>query len=78
MDRQERRRRTNRIVARRKEVMRWSDYLKWADKRYLGRCKTLHPFDCGRPKCGVCGRNKRKWAGKTRPEERAELEFRDL
>ncbi len=72
MDRQERRRRTARIVARRKEVMRWSGMLKWADDRYLGRCKTLHPLDCGRPRCGVCSLG-RKLSGITRQEEKAKL-----
>ncbi len=72
MDRQERRRRTARIVARRKEVMRWSGMLEWADDRYIGRCRNMHPFDCGRPRCGIC-RTSRKWLGKTRQEKKAEL-----
>ncbi len=58
MDKQERRRRTSRVVARRKEVMRWSGMLEWVDDRYIGRCKSLHPFDCGHPKCGVCRKQK--------------------
>lgn len=71
MDRQERRRRTAKIVDRRKEVMCWSNMLEWVDDRYIGRCKTLHPLDCGRPRCGVC-RTSRKWLGKTRQEKAAE------
>lgn len=25
----------------------------------IGRCKNMHPFDCGRPRCGVCSGHKR-------------------
>lgn len=77
MDRAERRRRTERIVARRKEVMRWSGMLEWADDRRIGRCKTLHPFDCGRPKCGICSLHKRNWCGRTKQERKAELTLKE-
>ena len=77
MDRAERRRRTENIVTRRTKVMRWSGMLKWADFRYVGRCKTLHPFDCGRPKCGVCGLLKRRWSGETRQEKKAEMMYQE-
>lgn len=73
MDRAERRRRTALIVDKRKEVMRWSGMLEWASDRVVGRCKFLHPFDCGRAQCGVC-RTSRKWLGKTRQEKRFDLD----
>lgn len=22
--------------------------------KVLGRCRTMHPYDCGRPNCGIC------------------------
>lgn len=74
MDRAERRRRTERIVRRRIRVMRWSYMDEWATERYVGRCKKIHPFDCGRPRCGVCSLGKRKWAGKTLQERKAALD----
>lgn len=77
MDRKERRRRTARIVDRRKEVMRWDGMLEWADDRRIGRCKTLHPFDCGRPKCGVCSLHKQKGHERTRQEQKAELALKE-
>lgn len=77
MNRKERRRRTENVVARRKELMRWSGMLEWADSRYLGRCKTLHPLDCGRPRCGVCTLHKRRWSGETRKERLANLECQE-
>ncbi len=75
MDRKDRRRRTARIVNRRKEVMRWFGMLEWADDRRIGRCKNLHPFDCGRPQCGVCG--KYSWRDKSRQERKAELTLKE-
>ncbi|MHA2279827.1 MAG: hypothetical protein ACXAC5_02990 [Promethearchaeota archaeon] len=75
MDKAERRSRTDRVVTRRKE-MRWSGMFEWADNRYIGRCKTRSPFDCGRPRCGLCGL-KRKRSGKTRQEKRADLTLKE-
>lgn len=75
MDRAERRRRTKNVISRRKEVMRWSGMLEWATDRVVGRCRSLHPFDCGQPKCGVC-QTSRKWLGKSRQEKRSELDWR--
>ena len=71
MNRAERRRRTEVVVARRIEEMRWTDMFEWIDDRYIGRCRNRSPFDCGRPRCGVCG-----WTRKhvlTRQEKAAKL-----
>jgi len=71
MDRAERRRRTSLIVTRRKEVMRWSEMFDWATgPRWIGRCKKLHPFNCGRARCGICKPHKR-WKKNHTKAERA-------
>lgn len=57
----------------RRAEMEWA----LADARYIGRCKHMSPFDCGRPRCGVCGLDKRRWAGKSRQEKQFDLEFNE-
>ena len=37
----------------------------------IGRCKHMHPFDCGRPRCGVCSRHKRHRISETPQELKA-------
>jgi len=76
MDRAERRRRTANVLARRIGQMHWSDFFDWIDDRYIGRCRLMSPFDCGRPRCGVCQKS-RKWLGITRKERMAELFLRE-
>ena len=77
MNRAERRRRTEVIIARRREEIRWSEMLNWVNSRYIGRCRNMSPFDCGRPRCGVCGWMKRRIAGATRQEVAVELKHRE-
>lgn len=72
MDRAERRRRTANVVARRIVQIRWSEMADWVDEKYVGRCRHMSPFDCGRANCGVC-RKGRRWNGATRQEQMAEL-----
>lgn len=74
MDRAERKRRTANVVARRVKEMRWDGMFEWIDEQYVGRCRHMSPFDCGRPRCGVCTLLKRRWAGKTRQEKRFDLD----
>ena len=99
MDRAERRRRTRRIVKRRRtyldghlgflihpdefgltfsrkayinEVEKFDHYL----KRGIGRCRTTHPFDCGRTRCPRC--SMKRWVfGRTRQELKNELSFEE-
>ena len=41
----------------------------------VGRCRNLHPLDCGRPRCGVCSPEKR-WGRTATPQEgRAEISY---
>ncbi len=75
MDRAERRRRTAAVVARRKEVMKWSDYPMM--DATVGRCKKVHPFDCGCGKKGMCAEGKRIYAGPTRQEKRHRVGFEE-
>lgn len=64
MTRAERRTRTETVVARRKRdwlISASHDRLlrrgeAWDSKR-AGRSRKLHPFDCGRPRCGICTRH---------------------
>lgn len=70
--------RTERIVARRKKVLRWSKLLlddeKSAQQRgkQVGRCRDRHPFDCGRTRCGICSK-KRDALGETKQEKASRL-----
>jgi len=77
MDRAERRRRTAVIVARRIEEMQGTYMFEWIDARYIGRCRNMSPFDCGRSHCGVCGSSKRWFAGISRKEQVAELNYKE-
>lgn len=45
--------------------------------RLLGRCRTLHPFDCGRPRCGICSWYKRSGGDEPRQVLVAKLSFRE-
>ena len=100
MDRAERRRRTARIVKRRrlyadgllgyiihpdelgfistqeydydKELRKYQQFF----NKVVGRSKVMHPFDCGRTRCGICS-HKRWRLGLTLQEIRAELGFRE-
>lgn len=78
MNRAERRRRTEVIITRRMEEIRWSEMFDWVDSRDIGRCKNMSPFDCGRPRCGVCGRAKRRMAGPTRQEVAVVLKLEEF
>ena len=77
MNRAERRWRTANIVARRQWQLDWIFPEGDAAPKVVGRCRTMAPFDCGRPRCGLCSLIKRKWAGPTRAEMQAYLSFRE-
>lgn len=40
----------------------------------LGRSKKVSPFDCGRPGCRTCGKDKKGNVGKTKNQCSTELE----
>lgn len=94
MNRAERRKRTYKIVNRRKKAMEWGgiaipperagesfsnetpEKYEKRMKKAEGRCKNMHPFDCGKPNCGVC-RNKRCFLGLTEQEKRAMIDYQE-
>ncbi len=83
MNRAERRRRTAIIVRRKIEFVSliWEDGVAPEDETYvrgfIGRCKKIHPYDCGKTRCGVCSGNKRFRAGPTLQEKLAELTYQE-
>lgn len=59
--RAERRWRTSRIVEQRKyfaEKIYDGKIPEDRVGRILGRCRRMHPYNCGRPKCGICQNEK--------------------
>jgi hypothetical protein len=67
MNRAERRARTNKVVKKRTKdylrmINRWEEKekIEEVDGRCLGSFRTKHPFNCGRPGCGVCGKGPKK------------------
>ena len=73
MNRAERRRRTSIIVRRR---IREAKLFDLHHPSMVGRMKIMSPFDCGRPKCFVCG-SRRRFEGPTRQEVQQELAFNE-
>ena len=56
--------------------MRWAAMLELVDdKRYIGRCRDRHPFDCGHTQCGVCRKPRRRLDGVSQQEQASELVF---
>lgn len=74
MNKSERRRRTQKVVAKRVKVLK--NIGAELSKKNIGRCKDTHPMDCGRPQCNVCGR-KRRLLGKTGHELKNEKKFKE-
>lgn len=55
----------------------WEVYRNRRLARYRGRCRKTHPLDCGKTHCPCCGGDKRWMSGKTRPELKNDLVFRE-
>ncbi len=66
MNRAERRRRTFKIVCRRRRmserIMRLPD---GDNPRRIGSMKKRNPFNCGNPKCSLCRNPRKEYKGKT-------------
>ena len=86
MNRAERRRRTANVVRQRLEFVVLI-YEGWGNPDYpkreahikaaIGRSKKMHPMDCGKTKCGVCGGDQRWMCGPTRKELLSEFDFEE-
>lgn len=55
----------------------WSTYRQRQSERFLGRCRKVHPLDCGKTHCPCCGGYKRWMVGKTRQELTNDLSFQE-
>lgn len=76
MDRAERRHRTQCVMTRRIKQISW-EISEEKKQNYFGRCRTLSPFDCGRPHCWVCNAYKRRNAGPTFQELKSNLSHKE-
>ena len=76
MTRADRRARTETVRDRRRRQVSAIDPARVRTQRVEGKMRSMSPFDCGRPRCGVCHTSK-KWKAKSeRVKARAEARGR--
>lgn len=67
----------NRVVANR--LADWNMYYGHnpADPVRRGRMRKVHPFNCGRPRCGLCGNARHMWGHVTLAEVKADIGYKE-